>query len=136
MFELYALMKFTLAMFLGGILGWQRERAGKSAGPRTYGLVAAGSCLFTIMSLYAFGNEFGRIAANIVTGIGFLGAGMILHKDSKVEGLTTAAGMWIVAAIGMAVGVGYYFLAIFSTIIIFIALFYNDDHLQKWYKRD
>ena len=134
MFEVYALLKIALALFLGGVLGWQRELAGKAAGPRTHGLVCAGSTLFTILSIYGFGSsaDGSRIASGIVTGIGFLGAGMIMKKDdNSVSGLTTAAGLWVVSAIGMAVGVGFYWLAFFSTVIIFVALMVNDDRLAR-----
>lgn len=108
----------VLAIILGGILGWQRENWGKSAGPRTYALVAGGSALFTILSVNAFGSDISRIASQIVVGIGFLGAGTILHKENKVEGLTTAAGLWMVAAIGMAVGVEYYVLASVVSLLV------------------
>lgn len=134
MFEVCALLKIVLALFLGGFLGWQRELAGKAAGPRTHGLVCAGATLFTILSIYGFGSgaDGSRIASGIVTGIGFLGAGMIMKKDdNSVSGLTTAAGLWAVSAIGMAVGVGMHLIAIFSTIIIFIALMINDDRLAR-----
>jgi putative Mg2+ transporter-C (MgtC) family protein len=119
-----------LALFLGGMLGWQRENRGKSAGPRTYALVAGGSTLFTILSVSAFGSDIARIASQIVVGIGFLGAGTILHKENRVEGLTTAAGMWMVAAIGMAVGVRYYILAIVASFLV-LAIFMFDDSKYK-----
>ncbi|MBP6859752.1 MAG: MgtC/SapB family protein [Candidatus Magasanikbacteria bacterium] len=116
--ELYMVLHVVLAIILGGILGWQRENWGKSAGPRTYALVAGGSALFTILSVNAFGSDISRIASQIVVGIGFLGAGTILHKENKVEGLTTAAGLWMVAAIGMAVGVEYYVLASVVSLLV------------------
>ncbi|MBT4120889.1 MAG: MgtC/SapB family protein [Candidatus Magasanikbacteria bacterium] len=125
--------QILLALFLGGILGWQREHIGKSAGPRTYGLVAAGAALFTMMSLYGFANgEPTRVAAQILTGIGFLGAGIIIHKDGgTIEGLTTAAGLWAVSAIGMAVGIGWYGEAIIFTFLLLVVLMFNDN---KWTK--
>lgn len=116
-------------MLLGGFIGLEREHVGKSAGTRTYSLVAIGSTLFTIISLKAFSGEGGvpvdpsRIVAQIVVGIGFLGAGLIMHRGSKVRGLTTAAAMWTVAAIGVAVGVGFYLEAVFSTLLIFFVLY-------------
>lgn len=116
--ELNMVLHVVLAIILGGILGWQRENWGKSAGPRTYALVAGGSALFTILSVNAFGSDISRIASQIVVGIGFLGAGTILHKENKVEGLTTAAGLWMVAAIGMAVGVEYYVLASVVSLLV------------------
>ena len=127
MYDLFAIGQIALAVLLGGILGWQRENWGKSAGPRTYALVTAGSTLFTILSLTAFGTDTARVAAGVVTGIGFLGVGTILHKQNHIEGLTTAAGLWMAAAIGMAVGVGYFFLAIASTVIM-LAVLMLDDH--------
>lgn len=130
MYDLFAIGQIALAVLLGGILGWQRENWGKSAGPRTYALVTAGSALFTILSLTAFGQSTAAVAAGIVTGIGFLGVGTILHKQNHVEGLTTAAGLWMAAAIGMTVGAGYFFLAIASTIIM-LAILMLDDHRFK-----
>jgi len=131
MIELIFLGQFILAFFLGAILGFQRERAGKAAGPRTYGIVSAGACLFTILSISAFGADTARVAAGIVTGIGFLGAGMIMRKTDRIEGLTTAAGFWIVSAIGMAVATEFYILSVGATLIILIALTINDDRFAK-----
>ena len=111
MAELLLLFRIVLAMILGGILGWQRQQRGKWAGIRTYALVSGGSALFTVLSMEAFGGDPARVASNIVTGIGFLGAGTILHKADRVEGLTTAAGLWMVAAVGMTVGLQLYILA-------------------------
>lgn len=126
------LAKLTWATFLGGVIGWQRERIGKFAGPRTYGLVCVGAALFTILSIEAFGvAEAGRVAAQIITGIGFLGAGMIIHKGADVLGLTTAAGMWACAAIGMAVGVGWFVQSLFAAVLVFLILSFNDSKLIK-----
>ena len=127
MYDLFAIGQIALAVLLGGVLGWQRENWGKSAGPHTYALVTAGATLFTILSLTAFGSNNAQVAAGIVTGIGFLGVGTILHKQNHIEGLTTAAGLWMAAAIGMAVGAGYFFLAIAATIIM-LAILMLDDH--------
>jgi putative Mg2+ transporter-C (MgtC) family protein len=129
--ELYYIGQLILALVLGGMLGWQRERWGKWAGPRTYALVTAGSTLFTVLSLNAFGSSPAMVAAGIVTGIGFLGAGTILHKENRVEGLTTAAGLWISAAIGMAVGIGYYLLAIGVSIMVLLIFMFNDLPFRK-----
>ncbi|MFA7654324.1 MAG: MgtC/SapB family protein [Candidatus Magasanikbacteria bacterium] len=134
MFEIYFLCHIILAIILGAILGWQRTHLGKSAGLRTYALVTGGATLFTILSIHAFGTTIAPVAAAIVTGIGFLGAGTILHRENRVEGLTTAAGLWMAAAIGMAVGVGYYILGIGTTIIAFVLLMIDDSgfkHLAK-----
>lgn len=132
MTEIFLLGRVLLAAILGGILGIQRERWGKFAGGRTYALVAAGAALFTIISLYAFPNsDASRVAAQIVTGIGFLGAGTILHKENRVEGLTTATGLWIAAAIGMAVGVSYFLLAICVTLAALIILMIDENKFGK-----
>ncbi len=116
--------QILLAAILGMAIGAEREHRHRSAGLRTYTLVAIGSCLFTILSIYGFSNEVrvaydpSRIASQIVVGIGFIGAGMIILRENKVEGLTTAAGIWTTAGVGMAVGLGFYFVAMFSTILI------------------
>ena len=130
MSELYQLGQILLAIILGAILGWQRERWGKSAGPRTYALVTGGAALFTILSKHGFETSQGVIAAQIVTGIGFLGAGTILHKSNHIEGLTTAAGLWMTAALGMAVGLCYFFLATASTLLALIVLMIDDHGLR------
>lgn len=122
--------QLCLAIFLGGLLGWQREKIGKASGPRTYALVSLGSTLFTLISANFMGNsDPSRIASQIVVGIGFLGAGIILHKDGGVvEGLTSAAGFWAVAAVGMAVGIGWYWQAIIAALLMLLILS-TDDHL-------
>ncbi len=126
MAELMLLVRVVPAIILSAALGWQRQRLGKWAGIRTYALVGGGSALFTVLSMDAFGADSARIASNIVTGIGFLGAGTILHKADRVEGLTTAAGLWMVAAIGMAVGVEYYILAA-AVSLLALLIFVADD---------
>jgi len=115
----------VLSLFLGGLLGWQRQRIGKTAGFRTYALVTFGSAFFTMISINAFESaDQARVASQVITGIGFLGAGMIIHKNGRiVEGLTTAASLWASSAIGMAVGVGWYFEAITAALIMFLLLF-------------
>ncbi|MHB0875435.1 MAG: MgtC/SapB family protein [Anaerolineae bacterium] len=120
-------LRLLLALLLGGVLGWERERKDLPAGLRTYMLVSLGSCLFTILSVTAFpGSESSRVAAQIVVGIGFIGAGTVLRtggEDSRqVKGLTTAAGLWATSAIGMAVATGYYWLAIAGTFLAYITL--------------
>lgn len=120
------IVRVVLAVILSSILGWQRQQKGKWAGIRTYALVGGGAALFTVLSINAFGSDPARVASNIVTGIGFLGAGTILHKQNRVEGLTTAAGLWMVAAIGMSVGVGYYILATVVSLLALI-IFMADD---------
>ena len=131
--ELYFLGQLALAILLGSIIGWQRERWGKSAGPRTCALVTTGSTLFTILSVTAFAGPAGTaaIAGPIVTGIGILGAGMILHKENRVDGLTTAAGLWAMAAVGMAIGVRYFGVAIGATMLFFLVLMVDDRRFRK-----
>lgn len=113
------LTKLGLALLLGTIIGIEREYKNKSAGLRTLILICVGSTLFTMLS-YELGanNETGRIASNIVTGIGFLGAGAILREGLTVSGLTTASSIWVTAALGMAVGAGEYYMSIFATLIV------------------
>lgn len=129
--EVVLLGQIALAFILGGVIGWQRENWGKWAGPRTYALVTGGSTLFTILSVVAFGSDVARVAAGVVTGIGFLGAGTILHKEDRVEGLTTAAGLWIAAAIGMAVALEYYLLSICSSLLVILVLMFDDSKFRK-----
>lgn len=126
------LLQLVLSIVLGGLVGWQREHIGKNAGMRTYALVAFGSTLFTLLSLKGFGDmDYTRIAAQILTGIGFIGAGTIIHKDGGVEGLTTAAGLWAVAAVGMAVGVGWYVESIIASLLMFLVLLIHDKKFFK-----
>lgn len=122
------LKRLILATALGMLIGVERERRGKQAGLRTFTLVTLGSALFTILSANGFpGGDFrgydpSRIASQIVVGIGFLGGGLIFLKEDYVYGLTTAAGLWAAAAVGMAVGFGKYTVAVFSTILILSVL--------------
>lgn len=122
-------LQILLAALLGALIGFEREYRRKAAGLRTYTLVAVGSALFTLLSVYGFENVSGgfavdpsRIAANIVVGIGFLGAGLIFLTGNEVRGLTTAAGVWIVAALGMAVALELYNLAIFTALVTLAVL--------------
>lgn len=124
---LQVFFQILLAAVLGMMIGAEREHRHKSAGLRTYTLVAIGSALFTILSLQVVGvgtpsYDPSRIASQIVVGIGFIGAGMIILRENKVEGLTTAAGIWTTAAIGMAVGFGFYLIAIFVSLLILAVL--------------
>lgn len=124
--------QLSLAVFLGALIGAERRLAHKMAGMRTFALVSMGAALFTIISQIAFAEFSGkagfdpsRIASQIVVGIGFLGAGAIIRQEEKIRGLTTAAGLWVTAAIGMAVGYRMFTVAIsatFLTIIIFVCL--------------
>jgi len=122
--EIDIVLKLLLATFLGSMVGFEREIHKKPAGLRTHSLVCMGSTLFTLVSLSMVGPnvDVSRIAAGVVTGIGFLGAGMIFKAENKVKGLTTAAELWALAAIGLAIGVGYYFAAFATSLIILLIL--------------
>lgn len=116
-----AVFYLLLAAFLSGMIGITRERRAFGAGLRTHILVGVGACLFTILSGYAFpGDDNARVASNIVVGIGFLGAGTIIRQENRARGLTTAAGVWATAAVGMAVGTGSWLLACAATVIIWV----------------
>jgi putative Mg2+ transporter-C (MgtC) family protein len=124
MHELELFAKVLIAGLLGFIVGLERELMGSPAGDRTFSLVSIGSALFTALSFDVFGapsgNDPGWVAANILTGVGFLGGGMILKEGGTVRGLTTAAGIWAVAAVGMAVGTERYLLAVLTTLLIMV----------------
>jgi len=116
-------LRLLLAFALGAVLGFERERVDKPAGLRTHILVSLGSCLFTILSLTAFpGSDPARVAAYIVAGIGFIGAGTILQTRERIVGITTAASLWVAASIGMAAGAGFYLLAIITTAMAYLTL--------------
>ena len=122
-------VRVAIGAALGIVLGLERQRSNKDAGLRTYALVAAGSALFTVLSIEGFpGSDTSRVAAQIVTGIGFLGAGLIFRQGASVQGLTTAAGLWSVAAIGMAAGTGLWGLAIVVTVIVLLVLKVSDRY--------
>ena len=124
--ELQMILRLLLATALGAIIGYQRERAGKPAGLRTIVLVCVGAAVFTMTSIYGFGAaaDPSRVAAGIVIGIGFLGAGAIIRRErGAVEGLTTAATIWAVAGIGLAAGAGLYLISAITAVIILIVLF-------------
>ncbi len=120
--QLTATGEMLLAALLSMLIGLDRERRHRPAGMRTHMLVGIGSCLFTILSIYGFEGETSRVAANIVTGIGFLGAGTIMQRKGDVHDLTTAASIWATAAVGMAAGVGMWFTAIVATLIVWTVL--------------
>ena len=120
-----ALLRIALAGVLGGSIGLERELREREAGLRTHLLVAVGAALFTIAGAYGFdsaGVDPTRVAAQIVTGIGFLGAGAIIRQGFSVRGLTTAATLWVVGAVGLAAGAGYYSGAVITTAVVLIAL--------------
>ena len=117
-------LRLALAGVLGGLIGAEREYRGKVAGTRTHLLVALGSALMLLVSQHGFGTQGdpGRVAAQIVSGIGFIGAGAIMVDRQSVHGLTTAAGIWVAAGIGMATAAGLYGLAIATTVLALVGL--------------
>jgi len=121
-YESELLLRIILASILGALIGFERRNREKSAGMRTHTIVALGSCLMMIVSKYGFKDvpdyDASRIAAQIVSGIGFLGAGVIFVRNNAVNGLTTAAGLWTTAGVGMAVGAGSYFIGTCSGIMV------------------
>ena len=124
--EVEMVLRLLLAAALGAIIGYQRERAGKQAGLRTHILICVGAALFTIASIYGFGaaGDAARVAAGVVVGIGFLGAGAIIRGgEGIVAGLTTAATIWAVAGIGLAAGAGLYLVSAVTTALVLIVLF-------------
>jgi len=113
------LFKLLMAVAIGGLIGLEREMHAKAAGLRTITLITVGATLFTMLSL-DFGDD--RVIANIVTGVGFLGAGSILFSEGRVKGLTTASSIWVAAALGMSIGLGQYWLAAIAGLIVFLVL--------------
>jgi putative Mg2+ transporter-C (MgtC) family protein len=125
------ILRIFVAALLGGVIGLEREYRDKSAGFRTHFLVALGSALFMVVSAYGFEGalvtenhrlDVSRIAAQVVSGIGFIGAGMIIFQKNAIRGLTTAAGVWVTAAIGLTCGAGMYVLALSSTFMVLLGL--------------
>jgi len=121
--ELEMILRLLLAVALGAGIGYQRERAGKAVGVRTHILVSAGAGIFTLVSIYGFGGttvDISRVAAAVVVGVGFIGAGVIFRgaRGEEVAGLTTAATIWVTAAIGLAAGAGMYLISFIATAVI------------------
>ncbi len=139
-------IQLLTAVILGLVLGAERSIAGKSAGMRTYALVSLGSALLVITALIVTTQYLGkvnfdpmRMASSIVTGIGFIGAGLILFRQNLLRGLTTAAGLWIAAGVGIAVGFGLYTIAIFTTILtlfVFTAVWFIEAKLKVHFGRN
>jgi putative Mg2+ transporter-C (MgtC) family protein len=123
MHESDILIRLLLAAAVGGAIGFEREYLTKSAGFRTMILISIGSCLFTIFSMLIAKNTPDRIASNIVTGIGFLGAGVIFRDDNRVKGLTSAATIWVTAALGMGIANGHFKVCLTGTGIVLITLY-------------
>lgn len=124
--NLWIIFNIIFSALVGLILGFERAKRGKNAGVRTFSLVCLGACVFTMLSLSAFKtDDTARIAAQIVTGIGFLGAGVIWRGgegEYTIHGITTAADMWVSAAIGMAIGTEQYIMAVATTVVVMIIL--------------
>lgn len=116
--QLYMLPELLLSILLGFIIGFERRLRSKEAGIRTHTIVCVGAALMTIVSRHIGTGDPGRIAAQIVSGVGFLGAGMIVYKQQEVKGLTTAAGVWTTAGVGMACGAGLYIVAFCATVVM------------------
>ena len=120
------ILRLVIAGIIGGIIGLERELRAKEAGIRTHFLVALGSALFMLVSKYAFADalrfDAARVAAQVVSGIGFIGAGTIIFQKNSVKGLTTAAGLWVTAAIGLACGAGMYVAAVATVVFTVICL--------------
>ena len=132
--EAVMVLRLLLAGGLGSVMGLERELAGKMAGLRTHLLVCLGAALFTLVSIYAFeaSSDTSRVAAGVVTGIGFLGAGAIIHRDGGiVAGLTTAASIWMVAAVGVAAAAGLYWIAVVATFFALIVLRLPDGVFKR-----
>lgn len=136
------LLLIFISVLLGLCIGTEREYRNKSAGLRTFILVCFGSCLFTILSIKIGVSNPDRLAANIITGIGFLGAGVIFKGDNKIDGITTATTIWATASIGMAVGSGYVYLSLLGTVLVLLILssltyfqnFIDKNHKIREYK--
>lgn len=124
LFWLECIIRFLIAIVFGFAVGVERQIRLKVAGIRIHVVVAAGAALFTIVSLYGFAGDTSRVAAQVVTGIGFIGAGTIMHRQNAVHGLTSAAGVWLTAAIAMTAGAGMYLVALCATVLtILVQLF-------------
>jgi putative Mg2+ transporter-C (MgtC) family protein len=115
------LIKLLLAVVIGGAIGFEREIHAKAAGLRTIMLITVGATLFTMLSMQFSGGS-DRVAANIVTGIGFLGAGAILFSEGRIKGMTTASSIWVASALGMAIGLGEFWLAGAAALLVFVVL--------------
>ena len=137
-------LKLVVALVLGGLIGTERAiLARQTAGTRTFGLVALGACLFIVIANYINSAYLGvlnfeplQLATGIITGIGFIGGGLIIFRGDTLHGVTTAAGLWVAAAVGMAVGFGMYAVSIFATLltlIMFTGMWYVENRFKHWF---
>src|SRR3990167_5266083 len=132
--DLELFLRIIIACLLGCLIGWERERHRNvvSAGIRTYGAISLGSCAFGIVGLLIIGADASRVASQVVTGIGFLGGGIIFRQGDYITGLTTAATLWATAAVGLSVAFGMYLVAFLTAILIYLLLYLPR---MKWWKR-
>ena len=130
--ELLLAPRLLLAAGLGAFIGFERESRGNEAGVRTHAVVALGASLFGLIAVHLFSPTDTRIISNIVTGVGFLGAGMIIKEENKVRGLTTAATVWTTAAVGLAVSLDMYIIAFSAVLIMYLILKLKDF---SWWKK-
>jgi putative Mg2+ transporter-C (MgtC) family protein len=121
--ELEIIFRLFIAFLLGALIGWERERHGVSAGIRTYAAICLGACAFTVVSLSIHGSDPSRVAAQVATGIGFLGGGVIFRQDKYINGLTTAATLWATAGVGLAVACGMYIISMITSALLFLLLY-------------
>lgn len=133
--DLVFIGRIALAGFLSFLIGWEREAGGSHAGDRTHALVAIATAAFTSIGVERFTEDAGRIIQGTVTGVGFLGAGMILKEGTQVIGLTTAAGIWAVAAVGIMIGAGEYVMGIGLTGLILLVLIKEKTPVLSWFGR-
>ena len=143
-YHIQLILQLALAVILGAVIGLEREYKKKGAGFQTYSLVSLGACLFTILAFKffnLFSGEAGisfdpsRIIQAVAIGIGFIGAGVVIYRQDRLEGITTAAGLWCTAAIGIAVGAKLYFLALITTLLAVIILFIFGEFERKIFKK-
>lgn len=135
------MLRMVIAALCGGIIGYERSRRRKEAGLRTHIIVAVGSALLMLVSKYGFMDvleipgmraDASRVASNVITGISFLGAGVIFVRDASIRGLTTAAGLWAMAGVGLAIGAGMYSVGIFATVLIMLIQIFTHGNLKKF----
>jgi len=133
------IVQLILATLFGAAIGIERKLKRKEAGPQTYSLVSLGACLFGIIAFFLFEKNVIRDSSSlfiaISVGMGFIGAGTIFHKEGKIEGITTAAGLWVTAIIGLAVGIKFYFLALATTILV-LFIFLGLGFFEKKFLKD